>query len=361
MSPSSETRRRGEAGGARPPPEKPSQAADRRASPSGRNTQKSKQRSEPVQFTLLSFSKGFLFSFVLWLNEHQEASGEADFLCFQVVKNIVFHTFKLVKDESDEMLSRGFKDQIYDVYRYLPPELQDSVVVISSTLPNDILEMTRKFMTDPIRILVKRDELTLEGIKQFFVAVEKDEWKFDTMCDLYDTLMITQAVIFCNTKHRVTISNAITNLYATVFGNNLRLEPLKPEKKLMSKREMGCLLSVCDFIVELEDNLLDNGPELEDILESFQGTEFFYMEQAGNRSLYSSSSFRNKVVQWQDEKWWLPVPCIPSGGLSDKCRNHLKHQRDCANQIHKAAMAINNQILYEMKVPESYMAGLPKV
>lgn len=63
--------------------------------------------------------------------------------------------------------------------------------------------MTSKFMTDPIRILVKRDELTLEGIKQFFVAVEREEWKFDTLCDLYDTLTITQAVIFCNTKRKV--------------------------------------------------------------------------------------------------------------------------------------------------------------
>lgn len=107
----------------------------------------------------------------------------------------------LVLDESDEMLSRGFKDQIYDVYRYLPPEIQ--VVLISATLPNEILEMTSKFMTDPVRILVKRDELTLEGIKQFFVAVEKEEWKFDTLCDLYDTLTITQAVIFCNTKRKV--------------------------------------------------------------------------------------------------------------------------------------------------------------
>ncbi|KAB5556643.1 hypothetical protein DKX38_007552 [Salix brachista] len=107
----------------------------------------------------------------------------------------------LLKDESDEMLSRGFKDQIYDVYRYLPPELQ--VVLISATLPNEILEVTSKFMTDPVKILVKRDELTLEGIKQFFVAVEKEEWKFETLTDLYDTLTITQAVIFCNTKRKV--------------------------------------------------------------------------------------------------------------------------------------------------------------
>uniref|UniRef100_A0A287CVJ6 Eukaryotic translation initiation factor 4A3 n=1 Tax=Ictidomys tridecemlineatus TaxID=43179 RepID=A0A287CVJ6_ICTTR len=104
----------------------------------------------------------------------------------------------LVLDEADEMLNKGFKEQIYDVYRYLPPATQ--VVLISATLPHEILEMTNKFMTDPIRILVKRDELTLEGIKQFFVAVEREEWKFDTLCDLYDTLTITQAVIFCNTK-----------------------------------------------------------------------------------------------------------------------------------------------------------------
>eukprot|EP00898_Chlorokybus_atmophyticus_P000872 jgi/Chlat1/1786/Chrsp134S02106 len=107
----------------------------------------------------------------------------------------------LVLDESDEMLGRGFKEQIYDVYRYLPPETQ--VVLVSATLPHEVLEMTNKFMTDPIRILVKRDELTLEGIKQFFVAVEREEWKFDTLCDLYDTLTITQAVIFCNTRRKV--------------------------------------------------------------------------------------------------------------------------------------------------------------
>lgn len=107
----------------------------------------------------------------------------------------------LVLDEADELLNKGFKDQIYDVYRYLPPATQ--VILLSATLPYDVLEMTTKFMTDPIRILVKRDELTLEGIKQFFVAVEKEDWKFDTLCDLYDTLTITQAVIFCNTRRKV--------------------------------------------------------------------------------------------------------------------------------------------------------------
>ncbi|KAL6135712.1 hypothetical protein ACLB2K_067938 [Fragaria x ananassa] len=111
------------------------------------------------------------------------------------------HIKLLILDESDEMLSRGFKKTIYEVYRHLREALQ--VCLISATLPNDILEMTNKFMTDPIKILVKRDELTLDGIKQFLVKVEKEDWKFDTLCDLYDTLTITQAVIFCNTRRKV--------------------------------------------------------------------------------------------------------------------------------------------------------------
>jgi translation initiation factor 4A len=111
------------------------------------------------------------------------------------------HIKQFVLDEADEMLSRGFKDQIYEVFQRLPPSTQ--VVLLSATMPADVLEVTKKFMRDPIRILVKKDELTLEGIKQFYVAVEKEEWKLDTLCDLYETVTITQAVIFCNTRRKV--------------------------------------------------------------------------------------------------------------------------------------------------------------
>lgn len=106
-----------------------------------------------------------------------------------------------VLDEADEMLSRGFKDQIYDVFQFLPADIQ--VCLFSATMPADILDISNKFMRNPIRILVKRDELTLEGIKQFYVAVEREDWKFDTLCDLYETLTITQAIIYCNTRRKV--------------------------------------------------------------------------------------------------------------------------------------------------------------
>ncbi|XP_050387358.1 rop guanine nucleotide exchange factor 3 [Argentina anserina] len=190
----------------------------------------------------------------------------------------------------------------------------------------------------------------------------------------------------------VTISNAITNLYATVFGANLRLEPLNPEKKAMWKREMDCLLSVCDYIVELTplSQTLPNGacvemmtsrprsdiyinlPALQkldamliEVLDSFQYTEFWYAEQGSissksTNSAAASGSFRRLSVQRNEEKWWVPVPCVPPGGLSEKSRKHLRHKRDSSNQIHKAAMAINSSILSEMDIPESYMTSLPK-
>lgn len=111
------------------------------------------------------------------------------------------HIRMFVLDEADEMLSRGFKDQIYDVFKTLKEDIQ--VILLSATMPEEVLDVTKRFMREPARILVKKEELTLEGIKQFYVMIEREEWKFDTLCDLYETLTITQAVIFCNTRRKV--------------------------------------------------------------------------------------------------------------------------------------------------------------
>ncbi|XP_037910354.1 eukaryotic initiation factor 4A-like isoform X1 [Hermetia illucens] len=123
---------------------------------------------------------------------------------YDMINREVLHTNSIrvfVLDEADEMLSRGFKDQIHDVFMMLPRDVQ--VILLSATMPADVLEVSKYFMRNPVRILVKRDELTLEGIKQFYVNVEKEEWKLGTLCDLYDTLSITQSVIFCNTRRKV--------------------------------------------------------------------------------------------------------------------------------------------------------------
>jgi len=113
----------------------------------------------------------------------------------------VKHVAMFILDEADEMLSRGFRDQIYDVFQALPRDVQ--VCLFSATMPEEVLDISTRFMRDPIRILVKKEQVTLEGIKQFYVSVERDNWKFETLCDLYETLTITQAIIYCNTRRKV--------------------------------------------------------------------------------------------------------------------------------------------------------------
>jgi translation initiation factor 4A len=108
-----------------------------------------------------------------------------------------------VLDEADEMLSRGYKDRIHNIFKSLNTEVQS--ILLSATMPSEVLEVTSSFMRNPIRILAKKEGLTLEGIKQFYIFVEKEAWKFITLCDLYDMLSITQAVIFCNTRRKVAL------------------------------------------------------------------------------------------------------------------------------------------------------------
>ena len=124
---------------------------------------------------------------------------------------------QFVLDEADEMLSLSFegywgqgydpecdslfRDSVYDIVRLLPGTTQ--VILLSLLFPIEALEVTKRFMRDPIRILVKKEQLILEGTKQFCISVEREEWKLDTLYDLYETLTITRAVIFCNTRRKV--------------------------------------------------------------------------------------------------------------------------------------------------------------
>ncbi|EAY95141.1 hypothetical protein OsI_16959 [Oryza sativa Indica Group] len=187
----------------------------------------------------------------------------------------------------------------------------------------------------------------------------------------------------------VAISNAITNLYATVFGGCHRLEPLLAEKRSMWRREMDCLLSVCDYIVELfpskeimpdgtvrevmatrpRSDIYVNLPALEklddmllEILDSFQKTEFWYVNDKGQKdSCAAAAAAPCRPVSHRDgDKWWLPVPCVTKPGLTESARRNLRQKHDCASQIHKAAMAINNGVLAEIRIPELYKQTLPK-
>lgn len=107
-----------------------------------------------------------------------------------------------VLDEADEMLSKGFKDQIYTVCSAIDyPDFQ--VFLLSATMPDEVLEVTKNFMKNPVTILVKKEELTLEGIRQFYIDLEQEEWKFGVLCELYECVSISQAVIFVNRRRSV--------------------------------------------------------------------------------------------------------------------------------------------------------------
>ncbi|GLT67158.1 hypothetical protein SLA2020_394860 [Shorea laevis] len=179
------------------------------------------------------------------------------------------------------------------------------------------------------------------------------------------------------------LSNAITNLAASIFGEIHKLEPMAPDRRVRWKKEVDWHLSVTDHIVEFvpsrqtskdgtnmeimvtrqRKDLLMNIPALKkldamliEILDDFgnENEEFWYVKRNANDSENESSHGR------QDDKWWHPVVKVPPNGLSESCRRWLQSQKDSVNQVLKAAMAINAQVLSEMEIPENYIDSLPR-
>ncbi|XP_022720985.1 rop guanine nucleotide exchange factor 12-like isoform X2 [Durio zibethinus] len=177
------------------------------------------------------------------------------------------------------------------------------------------------------------------------------------------------------------LSNAITNLAASIFGEQSRLEPMADERKARWKREIDWLLSATDHIVELVPSQQKNkdGANMEimvtkqrtdlhmnipalrtldtmliDCLDSFKDqNEFYYL----SKDAPDSEKGNNKR---KDDKWWLPTVKVPKEGLSDASRKNLQSQKESVTQVLKAAMSINAQVLSEMEVPENYIESLPK-
>ncbi|KAL2241934.1 rop guanine nucleotide exchange factor 1 [Sesamum indicum] len=189
------------------------------------------------------------------------------------------------------------------------------------------------------------------------------------------------------------ISNAITNLAASVFGELWKLEPLAPQKRSMWQREMEWLLCVSDSIVELvpsvqefpgggsfeimvtqqRSDLYVNLPALKkldgmliSILDGFRDTEFYYVDRGivvangEHIEAYPRSPSSRRPSITLEEKWWLPFPKVPANGLSEETRKRLQQCKECTHQIFKAAVAINSSVLSEMEVPQVYLESLPK-
>lgn len=107
----------------------------------------------------------------------------------------------LVLDEADEMLSSGFKEQVYNIFQCMPGNIQ--VCLFSATMPEEVHALTDKFMRSPTKILVESDQLSLQGIRQYKVFVENDQQKYLTIKDIFSSVSITQCIIYCNSVRRV--------------------------------------------------------------------------------------------------------------------------------------------------------------
>ena len=139
----------------------------------------------------------------------------------------------LVLDEADEMLSAGFKEQVYNIFQFMPSNVQ--VTLFSATMPAELNSLTDKFMRNPVKILVKSEQLTLEGIRQFHVALENDDQKYETLKDLYGALAVSQCIIYCNSIKRV------GDLYQAMLVDNFPVcqihSGMEKEERLRSYEE----------------------------------------------------------------------------------------------------------------------------
>ncbi|KAG4146001.1 hypothetical protein ERO13_D05G131100v2 [Gossypium hirsutum] len=225
---------------------------------------------------------------------------------------------------------------------------------------------------------------TLEEITAAFQAREKQLLTdMDQMKEKFAKLLLGEDMSGGGkgVSSALALSNAITNLAASVFGEQSRLEPMTPERKLRWRKEIDWMLSVADYIVELVPSqqkgkdgsnmeimvtkqridLHMNIPALRkldamliDCLDNFKDqNEFYYLSKD------ASDSEKGKHKR-KDDKWWLPAVKVPEDGLSDKSRKNLQSQKESVTQVLKAAMSINAQVLSEMEVPENYIEALPK-
>ncbi|CAH1449013.1 unnamed protein product [Lactuca virosa] len=230
---------------------------------------------------------------------------------------------------------------------------------------------------------VKPTESTsdLENSTKPETAKEKPKTDLEQMREKFSKLLLGEDMSGGGkgVSSALALTNAITNLAASVFGEQHKLGPMKEDSKKRWRKEVDWLLSITDHIVEFvpvqhtardgsnmeimvtkqRKDLLMNIPALKkldkmltDCLDNFKDQkEFWYVSKDANES--------EKGVQ-RNDKWWLPTVKVPPGGLSEESRKWMQKQKDCANQVLKASMAINAEVLGEMEIPENYIETLPK-
>jgi|TARA_B110000285_G_scaffold43460_1_gene48351 superfamily II DNA/RNA helicase len=167
------------------------------------------------------------------------------------------HVKMLTFDEADEILSQGFKSDIHDIIQSCDKNAQ--ICLFSATLPDEILELTEKFMNEPHKVLVKKEALTLEGIQQFFVNVKHNDWKYDVITDLYDTINVGQCIIYLNSK------NKIEEMYDRLNKDNFPVGYITGDRSGSERNEVMEQFRAGTLRILLSSDLLARGIDIQQL------------------------------------------------------------------------------------------------
>lgn len=163
----------------------------------------------------------------------------------------------LTMDEADECLSHGFVDQIYDIFQKMPKDIQ--VILLSATMPHQMLNLTKEFMRNPKQILVKKENITLEGIKQYYVDCEKNQFKFDVLCEIYEIISVSQCIIYCNTIQQ------LNNLSHALIKNDFSVTCIHGSMDTNQRNEIMTRFRNGDSRILLSTDLLSRGIDIQQV------------------------------------------------------------------------------------------------
>ena len=163
----------------------------------------------------------------------------------------------IVIDEADEMLSQGFQEMIHNIFQFIPRETQ--VGLFSATFPDELMDITDKFMDSPERILVKKEQLTLEGISQFYINVKHNNWKYDVLTDIYNTINIAQCIIYINSK------NKLNSVYHALVEDNFPVGMIHGNLMTSERETIMNQFRQGDIRILLSTDLLSRGIDVQQL------------------------------------------------------------------------------------------------
>jgi len=229
-----------------------------------------------------------------------------------------------VLDEADEMLSQGFKSQIYNIFQMLPSSVQ--VALFTATLPENILELTTKFMRNPVTITMKAEQLSLECIKQYYIAVQNDNMKFDVLKDLFSMISVSQCIIYCNSVNRVSeLYQAMKDDGFSVCAIHSSMSTDERAKEFANFRSGG-------FRVLISSNITARGIDIQHVSTvinfDIPKCQFTYLHRIGRSGRWGRKGMAINFVTKQDihlmrkieEYYSIAIEELPSN-FSEEMRN----------------------------------------